>query len=132
MDTQLRVPVGSIDDAAQPRKQVYDILNCGPRHRFVVLGETRPFIVHNCVQAIARDIIAEQALNFLKTDVAKRNGITHPALTVHDELVYVVPERDAEEALHALLEVMKTPPTWWPEIVLWAEGDIADTYGAAK
>jgi len=51
---------------------------------------------------------------------------------VHDELVYVVPEDEAELMLDIVQEVMRTPPTWWPELVTWSEGDIADTYGDAK
>ena len=38
---------------------VYDVMNCGPRHRYVVLGENGPLIVHNCVQATARDVLRE-------------------------------------------------------------------------
>lgn len=38
---------------------VYDVMNCGPRHRYVVLGETGPIIAHNCVQATARDVLRE-------------------------------------------------------------------------
>ena len=37
---------------------VYDLVNCGPRSRFVVRGEDgQPLIVHNCTQAAARDVI---------------------------------------------------------------------------
>jgi hypothetical protein len=32
-------------------KPVYDLLNCGPRHRFTVLTERGPLIVHNCAYA---------------------------------------------------------------------------------
>lgn len=80
----------------------------------------------NLVQAIARDVIAEQAL-----EVFKRTGY-RPALMVHDELVYVVPDDEADEHLATLNEVMRVPPRWWPELVLSAEGDVATTYGAAK
>ena len=107
-------------------KPVYDIVNCGPRHRFVVKGKTGPFIVHNCVQAIARDIIADNMFSFYK-----ETGL-YPALMVHDELVYVVPENQAEKLLDKLQQIMRTPPQWWPDIVLESEGDIADTYGDAK
>jgi DNA polymerase I-like protein with 3'-5' exonuclease and polymerase domains len=51
---------------------------------------------------------------------------------VHDELVYVVPDDEAVETLATVQEVMRTPPEWWPELVTWSEGDIADTYGDAK
>jgi len=51
---------------------------------------------------------------------------------VHDELVYVVPESLAQETLDMVQNIMRTPPTWWPELLTWSEGDIADTYGDAK
>ncbi len=80
----------------------------------------------NLVQGIARDVIAEQALTIWKT-----TGF-YPALTVHDELVYVVPDAKAEQQLQAVNAVMRTPPAWLPGIVLWSEGDVAQNYGAAK
>jgi len=80
----------------------------------------------NIVQALARDVIADiEIAAFKKT---KRRA----KLSVHDELVYVVPEADAEDHLAIVQDLMRTPPTWWPELVTWSEGDIADTYGAAK
>ena len=114
------------DNPTVTEKPVYDIVNCGPRHRFVVKGKNGPFIVHNCVQAIARDIIADNMFSFYK-----ETGL-YPALMVHDELVYVVPENQAEKLLDKLQQIMRTPPQWWPGIVLESEGDIADTYGDAK
>ncbi|HNF62095.1 MAG TPA: DNA polymerase [Rhodocyclaceae bacterium] len=107
--------------------EVFDVLNCGPLNRFTVKSAGgNPFIVHNCVQHLARSIINDH-----KLAVRKATGRL-PAMEVYDELVYVVPEAEAESHLATLLSVMRTPPTWWPELVLWAEGDIADTYGDAK
>ena len=83
-------------------------------------------IDENIVQHLARCVIADNALTVQK--ITKLN----PALTVHDELVYVVPEDSAVEHLATVQEVMRTPPEWWPELVTWSEGDIADTYGDAK
>jgi DNA polymerase I-like protein with 3'-5' exonuclease and polymerase domains len=54
------------------------------------------------------------------------------ALRVHDELVYVVPEDAAEEKLALMQSIMRTPPTWWPELVVWSEGGRGDTYGSCK
>lgn len=54
------------------------------------------------------------------------------ALTVHDEGACVVPDSVADECLAFMLETMRTPPKWWPELVVWAEGGISDTYGGAK
>jgi DNA polymerase len=83
-------------------------------------------VVENCVQAIARDILAGQTLEYW------RRTRRRPALMVHDELVYVVPEGEAEAALAELLEVLRAPLPWWPEIALWAEGGIGQRYSEAK
>lgn len=82
--------------------------------------------VENIVQAISRDIINDNVLEFQKV-----TGL-NPSLLVHDEAVYVVDEKDAGELLGVLQDIMRTSPSWWPEIVLWSEGDMADTYGDAK
>jgi hypothetical protein len=83
-------------------------------------------IDENIVQHLARCVIADNALT-----VQKVSGLD-PALMVHDELVYVVPEDEAQPILDVVQKVMRTPPLWWPELVTWSEGDIADTYGDAK
>lgn len=59
------VPAGSRLSARKADRRagydtpVYDVMNCGPRHRYVVLGENGPIIAHNCVQATARDVLRE-------------------------------------------------------------------------
>jgi len=83
-------------------------------------------IDENIVQHLARCVIADNALT-----VWRETG-NNPALMVHDELVYVVPEEEAEKLLDTVQKTMRTPPEWWPELVTWSEGDIADTYGDAK
>ena len=93
------------------------------RHKASIAG---PKVDENCVQALARDVIADDVLEFFKV-----SGL-RPALTVHDEAVYVVPTPDAQAALDTLQGIMRTPPKWWPELVTWSEGDIAPSYGAAK
>lgn len=82
--------------------------------------------VENLVQALARDVIAEHAFRF-----RKQTGLS-PAMMVHDELVYVVPEAEAEPKLELLQGLMREGVSWWPELVTWSEGDIADCYGSAK
>lgn len=81
-------------------------------------------IDENIVQHLARETLADYLL-----EIKKRYPI---ALIVHDEIVLVVPEEEAEEALAFMESVMRTPPKWWPELVVWSEGDIADSYGEAK
>jgi len=83
-------------------------------------------IDENIVQHLARCVIADNAL-----EVQKVLGI-NPALMVHDELVYVVPEVDAKMVLDVVQDIMRTPPCWWPELITWSEGDIAESYGEAK
>lgn len=80
----------------------------------------------NLVQHLARHVVADNLLA-----VKKETGFS-PVLTLHDELVYIAPDSEAEDLLSTLQGIMRTPPKWWPELVTWSEGDIADTYGAAK
>lgn len=93
------------------------------RHKARITG---PKAVENMVQALARDSICDGAVEFYR-----RTGL-RPALRVHDELVYVVDDGPAQELLDELQAVLRTPPAWWPELVVGSEGDIADNYGDAK
>lgn len=102
--------------------KVYDILDAGPRNRFTVRGrDNLPLIVHNCVQSLARDIIAEQMLQ-----IDKR---FHVVGTVHDEVICVVANEEVEEAQEYMLECMRTPPAWAPGLCLDAEIGVGDSYG---
>lgn len=83
----------------------------------------------NIVQHLARFVVADNMVALLKHPLMRNHP---PSLCVHDELVYVVPEEVAEEVLNTVQSVMRTPPDWWPQLVTWSEGDIADTYGDAK
>lgn len=85
-----------------------------------------PKCVENGVQSLARHVLADNAL-----EIKRRTGY-NPAHLVHDEIVMVVPESEADSVLDHMLTTMRTPPTWWPELVVSAEGSIGDTYGAAK
>lgn len=80
--------------------------------------------VENWTQHIARNIIAEQWLK-----VARRYRVL---LQVHDELVFLAPEDEADEAVLWAVKVMSQSPEWWPEIPLAAEGKHGETYGDAK
>lgn len=107
----------------EPRP-VFDILNCGPRQRFVVAGVNGPFIVHNCVQALSRIIVMYQTL-----DIHKYNPVK---LSVHDEAVALSAEDDAKDALAGMLEDMRKPPEWAPDLPLNSEGGYHKRYGKAK
>lgn len=86
-------------------------------------------IDENLVQHLARNVMADNILAFAKTDLGRKYPLAH---TVHDEVVYVVKDEDAKAVHDELIRIMSTPPTWWPELVTTAEGDIAQSYGAAK
>lgn len=93
------------------------------RHKAFLTG---PKVDENIVQALARDSVFDCSVDFYKS-----TGL-RPALRVHDELVYVVDEAPAADLLAELQRIMRTPPKWWPELVVWSEGDMAGTYGDAK
>ena len=78
----------------------------------------------NFSQHMARNIVMFQADMF--------NRIYPVALTVHDEIVAVVPEAQAKEAEAYLLHCLKTSPPWAPGIPLTGETGIGDSYGEAK
>lgn len=80
----------------------------------------------NIVQFLARDIVFGQILEFFK-----KTGM-RPKHKVYDEAVYLVDPAEAADRNEQLGEIMRTPPSWWPELVVWSEGGIAASYGAAK
>jgi hypothetical protein len=83
-------------------------------------------VFQNIVQALARDSVFDAAVDYYKKTGLRFN------LRTHDELAYVVPEKKAEALLDQLQGILRTPPRWWPELVVWSEGGIAKTYGDAK
>ncbi len=93
------------------------------RHKTFIYGGK---VDENIVQAGARDYVYDVAL-----DVFKQTGF-RPVLEVYDELVYVVPEDQAEQHLALVQERFRQPPSWFPDLVTWSEGDIGDRYGEAK
>jgi len=81
-------------------------------------------VFQRVTQSLARDIMAENIISASKK--------YHVVGTVHDELLLLVPEADAEQALADVIEIMRTPPAWAPDLPLDAEGGIGDSYGDAK
>jgi DNA polymerase len=81
-------------------------------------------VFQRCTQSLARDIMAEIIL-----EISKKY---HVVGTVHDEVLLLVKEDCAEQALKELLTLMRTPPEWAPDLPLDGEGGVADSYGDAK
>ena len=102
---------------------VYDLLNAGPRHRFTVLGKTGPFIVHNCVQAIARDCLAE---SLRRMHYRGYQTVMH----IHDEIILDVPYiPDAMDVeLKRVCDIMGAPIDWAPGLPLKADGFVTHYY----
>ena len=71
-------------------------------------------LTENVVQALARVIVAEQMLK-----ISERYRIVTMS---HDEVVALVPEAEADAGLLFMLETMSVPPTWAPDLPLFAEG----------
>ena len=107
-------------EAADPKKAVYDILNCGSRNRFVVKGDAAPFVVHNC-QALSFVVLKWQAI-----EIAKR-GVPI-SLNVHDEWVSVVPRSMAAYAVKVHHDCMKATPPYIPDGLLDCEVDVGINY----
>lgn len=106
-----------------PKKGWDEWLYGDGRHKTNIYGGKMD---ENIVQALARDVIADNALMFY------RRTKLMPVMMVHDELVYIVPEDVAEQRLELLQDIMRTPPVWWNELITWSEGGVADRYGEAK
>ena len=78
----IRRPGCEPQDHVEP---VFDILNAGPRRRFTIRApDGTAFIVSNCTQAIARDILVN--------GMFKAEAAGYPIIaTVYDEIVAEVP-----------------------------------------
>ncbi len=97
------------------RCTVYDILNSGPNNRFTVLSDSGEVIVHNCVQAICRDILYTALIR------GEMFGIPFVA-DVHDETIGEYPEAVAAEYLQKQCILMSHPPEWADGFPISVEG----------
>lgn len=83
----------------------------------------------NIVQHLAKEVLTDMILRIAKSPLGKLYPLKH---TVHDELIYIVRDEDAQDMLDLVQDVMQAGVDWWPELVTFSEGDIAQTYGDAK
>lgn len=82
-------------------------------------------LLENIVQALTRIILSDAEL------FMARRGM-EAVLSVHDELVYVVPERSAEKFAIALERVLTRPVPWLPGLPIAAEVKWGKTYLECK
>ena len=78
-------------------------------------------LVENIVQAIARDCLA---LTMQRLQGAGYDIVMH----IHDEVVVEVPAEKAEGHLKKIKEIMDSPISWAPNLILKAEAFISDYY----
>jgi hypothetical protein len=79
------------------------------------------FIFQNCIQRMARDVLAPSLLEI------ERSG--RPVLwSSHDEAIIEVEADKAEAELEACKQIMRTAPSWAPDLPLEVAGDIFSHY----
>lgn len=83
------------------------------------MGKSGPFIVHNCVQAIARDCLA---VAMLRLADAGHKIVFH----VHDEFIIEAPE--GVGSVKHVAELAGQPISWAPGLPLRADGFEATYY----
>ena len=95
-----------------------------PDKEFALHGQTKKTygakVIENLTQALARIVVMEQML-----DINERYPVV---LTVHDEVITVVPDDQAQEALDFMISTMRTPPIWAKGLPLDAEGGFDTCY----
>tara|TARA_R110000868_G_scaffold274341_1_gene533620 strand:+ start:6253 stop:8079 length:1827 start_codon:yes stop_codon:yes gene_type:complete len=77
-----------------------------------------------CIQALARDIIADQLIQ-----VAKRYPVV---MTVHDELVMLCKDEEVVDCKAYVEKCMTTAPHWCSDLPLGCEVGVGDNYMDAK
>lgn len=93
-------------------------------------------VVENVVQALARIVVFDQMakidIEMRKNDNPSADCRYKVALTVHDEVVAVVPRSAAQWALEFMTATMSVPPKWCSTLPVSCEGDIGKNYADAK
>ena len=86
---------------------------------------------NNLIQSLARDV------NFYFTGQIREHlpyidPCARVVMSVHDETVVCCREEYADEVLTMMLGYMKTPPPFWPDLPVTAEGNIGQNYMETK
>lgn len=81
-----------------------------------------PRLAENVIQALARVVITDQMLEIHampQLDVV---------MQVHDEIIAIGSEHNADVTMDKVLQIMKTPPSWCSDLPLDAEGGVSQVY----
>ena len=104
-------PVTVLNTAEE--RPVFDILNCGDRHRFAVFDGDKIRIISNCTQATARDLLAEA---MWRMEQAGLDIVLH----VHDEVVLETPINTV--SVEDVCKIMNQNPSWAEGLPLASDG----------
>lgn len=87
----------------------------------------------NFTQALAGIHVAEVWVRVNRIYTKEYLRTVYPmVMQVHDELVAIVPESEAESFKAFMIDEMRRPPFWGPDLPLDAEGDVGHSYADAK
>jgi DNA polymerase I-like protein with 3'-5' exonuclease and polymerase domains len=78
-------------------------------------------LAENATQALARDV-------FMDRCCALEDAGYEILMRIHDEVVVLVDEYDAEDHRQVIEEIMSTPPIWAPDLPLGAEAIVSKHY----
>lgn len=81
-------------------------------------------LTENITQAVARDVLFDLIMKI----EAEKNKPGRLVLHVHDEVVFEVPEADADQRLADLIGMMSVPPAWAPGLHVKGEGGLMERY----
>lgn len=82
-------------------------------------------LTENVVQALARIVMTTAELKLAKQGVAA-------ALSVHDELIFVIPDDQITDFVPQLREALTAPVDWMPNLPVNCEIGVGDSYADAK
>jgi len=91
-------------------------------------------LIENVVQALARIVVFDQMAK-IDQHLRKKDhtdGRYKVALTVHDEVVVVVPESYKNDVEALMLEIMSSAPSWAQGLPVACEGASGDNYADCK
>ena len=100
---------------------MFDLLNAGRQHRFVIATLTGPLIVSNCTQATAADFLRGTLVRLEEHGFATR-------LHTHDECLIECATKDADLNAGRLRAVMQRGFDWSKGLPIMSEESVAYFY----
>ena len=113
---------GGFDIPTQFVAEVFDLIDCGPRNRFVVQDANGDaLIVHNC-----ENVTQAGSNDLLRYSLRQLDGVV---LHGHDEIVVECPSSQADATVERMTRVMTTPPEWATGLPLAIGIKVMERYG---